>query len=112
MKFQTENKSENKLLERTELVFSVEHPGESTPTRDAIRSTIASQMGVQKERIIVDKMETEYGIGLTKGYAKVYDSQEALTKSESHHLLVRNSLAERKAKVATTKKARPAPKAK
>ena len=112
MKFQIENKSENKLLERTELEFTVEHQGESTPTRDAIRSTIASQMSVQKETIIVDRMETEYGTGITKGYAKVYDSPEAVAKSERHHLLVRNSLAEKKAKVATTKKARPAPKAK
>jgi len=112
LKFQIENKSENKLLERTELIFSVEHPGESTPTRDAIRSTIASAMSVPKERIIIDQMETEYGIGLTKGYAKVYDSQEVLTKSERHHLLVRNNLAEKKVKAATTKKARPAPKAK
>ena len=112
MKFQIENKRENKLLERTELDFSVEHSGESTPTRDSIRSSIASAMSVPKERIIIDRMETEYGIGLTKGYAKVYDSQEVLAKSERHHLLVRNSLAERKAKAATTKKARPAPKAK
>jgi small subunit ribosomal protein S24e len=112
LKFQIENKKENKLLERTELIFSVEHSGESTPTRDAIRSTIANNMGVQKERVIVDQMETEYGIGLTKGYAKVYESQEGLTKSERYHLLVRNNLAEKKAKAATTKKARPAPKAK
>jgi small subunit ribosomal protein S24e len=112
LKFQIENKSENKLLERTELSFSVEHPGESTPTRDSVRSTIASSMSVPKERIIVDQMETEYGIGLTKGYAKVYDSQESLMKSERFHLLVRNNLAEKKVKAATTKKARPAPKAK
>jgi len=112
LKFQIENKSENKLLERTELVFSAEHPGESTPTRDAIRSTIASTLNVPKERVIVDQMETEYGIGLTKGYAKVYDSPEAVTKSERYHLLVRNNLAEKKVKAATTKKARPAPKAK
>jgi small subunit ribosomal protein S24e len=112
LKFQIENKKENKLLERTEVNFSVEHSGESTPTRDTIRSTIASAMSVQKERIIIDQMESEYGIGLTKGYAKVYDSPEALTKSERYHLLVRNNLAEKKVKAATTKKARPAPKAK
>lgn len=112
MKVEIANKKENPLQERFEVRFSVEHTGEPTPARDAVKTSIASLMGVQKERVIIDSMDTEYGRGVSKGYAKVYQTQEAVIKSERHHLLVRNKLAEKKTKAKVAKKARAAPKAK
>ncbi len=112
MKVQIESKKENPLLQRTEIRFSAEHAAESTPTRAAVRTAIASATGAPKERVVVDNMETEYGKGLSMGYAKVYESDEALKKTEGRHMLVRHGLAEKKAKTKTAAKPRAAPKAK
>jgi ribosomal protein S24E len=102
-----DSKKQNKLMERTEVKFKVTHDGESTPARDAIRTALASALGVQKDRVIVSSMTTEYGIGDTYGAAKVYDTVEAAKKNEQHHLLIRNGLAqkeEKKAAAAAAKK--------
>jgi small subunit ribosomal protein S24e len=112
LKVQIESKKENMLLERTEINFSAEHGAESTPTRDAVRTAIASAVGAPKERVIIDNMETEYGKGLSLGYAKVYQSDEALKKTESRHMLVRHGMAEKKTKTKAAAKPRAAPKAK
>lgn len=112
MKVQIESKKENALLQRTEVRFSAEHNAEPTPTRDAVRTAIASALGASKERVIIDNMETEYGKGLSIGYAKVYESDESLKKTESRHMLVRHGLAEKKTKAKAAAKPRAAPKAK
>jgi len=112
LKVNIESKKENQLQERVEVVFTAEHAGEATPARDAVRTSIASAMGVPKERVIVHKMDTEYGKGISRGYAKVYDTNDAVAKAERHHLLVRNALAEKKVKEKAAPKAKPAPKAK
>ncbi len=112
MKVQIESKKENALLQRTEISFSAEHAAEPTPTRDAVRTAIAGAVGAPKERVIVDNMETEYGKGVSMGYAKVYESDEALKKTEGRHMLVRHGLAEKKAKTKAAAKPRAAPKAK
>ncbi|MCU0861548.1 MAG: 30S ribosomal protein S24e [Methanomassiliicoccales archaeon] len=112
MKVQIESKKENPLLERTEVRFSAEHAGEPTPARDAVRTAIAGAVGSTKEKVVIDKMETEYGKGLSMGYAKVYSSEEALRKTESRSMLVRHGLEEKKAKVKAASKPRAAPKAK
>ena len=112
MKLNIESKKENTLQDRTEVVFTAEHVGEQTPGREAVQASIASAMSVPKERIIIDHMDTEYGIGITKGYAKVYSSPDAVKKSERYHQLVRNKLAEKKVKQKAAPKARNAPKPK
>lgn len=112
MKMNIESKKENQLQERIEVVFSVEHAGEPTPTREAVQSSMASMMGASKDRVIIDHMDTEYGVGISRGYAKVYESPEAIKRSERHHQLVRNKMAEKKVKDKAAPKARAAPKAK
>lgn len=112
MKVEIQNKKENQLQQRVEVRFTVEHAGEATPARDAVRTKIAEELGAQKDKVVVDNMETEYGKGLSRGYAKVYDSLDAAKKHENYHLLVRNGLAEKKVKAKAAPKARAAPKAK
>jgi small subunit ribosomal protein S24e len=96
LKLDIVSKRENKLMDRVEVRFKVDHDGQPTPARDAIRTSLASSMGVQKERVVVSDMETEYGKGATDGYAKVYDSSESAKKHEKEHLLIRNGLAQKK----------------
>ncbi len=108
MKVDIESKKQNKLMERTDVTFKVTHDGEPTPARDAIRTSLASAMGVQKERVIVASMSTEYGRGDSMGEARVYDSVEAVKKNEQHHLLVRNGLAQKEEKKKAAAPAAPA----
>lgn len=104
MEVEIVSKDENKLLERTEVKFKATHVNDGTPKREDIRDKIASLMKVQKERVIVDSMQSEFGRMETYGYAKVYESKEAAMKYEREHILVRNKLKE---KAAPVKKAAP-----
>ncbi|MGQ0534797.1 MAG: 30S ribosomal protein S24e [Methanobacteriota archaeon] len=89
---------ENPLLKRTEIHFVVNHGGEPTPKRDAVREKLAGKIGKPVETLVIDNMVSEFGRGVTRGYAKVYGSVEAVKKSEPHFLLVRHKLAEKKVK--------------
>lgn len=100
MKLDVVSKNENKLMDRFEVRFKVEHVGEPTPNRDQARTALANVMGVQKDRVVVSDMDSEYGKGSSDGYAKVYASADAAKKHEKNYLLVRNGLAEKKAKKA------------
>ena len=108
MNMQVVSKSENKLMDRTEVRFAVTHEGEPTPARDAVRTSLASALSVQKERVVVSDMQSEYGMGSSNGYAKIYGSLESAKKHERNNLLVRNGLAEKKKKrVVAAKVAKP-----
>lgn len=96
---------ENALLDRTEIRFKATHPGEPTVSRDAIREKIASLARSTKEKVVLDNMQSEFGLGQTTGYAKVYKTVEAAKKHERAHILVRNKLIE---KVDKKKEAAPA----
>ena len=100
MKVDIVSKFENKVLDRIEVNFKADHDGEPTPSRDSIRTALASALGVPKERVVVDEMGSKYGIGSTEGYAKVYNDVEVAKKYEKNYILVRNGLAEKKAKKA------------
>ena len=96
-------------MDRFEVKFRTEHAGEASPNRDAVRTALAGAMGVQKERIVVHSMASEYGTGASGGKANIYSSAESAKKHEKNYILVRNGLAEKKAKkpkTVATKKSR------
>lgn len=94
MEIEERSKRENKLLRRTELEFVLHHPGEETPERDSVRALIADYVGGAAENTIVDSLNSEFGRGSTKGYAKIYEDQDDVLKVEPEHQLVRNGLKE------------------
>lgn len=98
MKLDIVSKNENKTMDRFEVKFRTEHAGEASPNRDAVRTALAGAMGVQKERIVISSMASEYGTGFSGGDANVYSSVESAKKHEKNFILVRNGLAEKKAK--------------
>lgn len=104
MKVEIVSKNENKLMDRVEVRFRADHDGEATPTRDAIRTALATAMAVQKDRVVVSDMESKYGLGASDGYAKVYTSVDAAKKNEKEYLLIRNGLAQKPEKKAGKKK--------
>lgn len=108
MKVEIQSKKENVLQDRTEVQFRVDHDGEPTPTRDSLRSKLAELMNVQKERVVVDNLHTEYGKGSSTGYSKVYKSVDAIKFRESKHQQVRHGLMEKPKKERKAKAAKPA----
>ena len=98
MDIEISDKKQNPLLGRVEVRFLVQHPNEKTPSRDQIREKLAAQLGGKKGNIVVDSMNSVFGKGATKGYARVYEAPEQLAKNEPHYLLKRNKLEELKPK--------------
>ncbi len=100
MELEIQKTRENPLMNRTEVHFVLHHPNSQTPKRDAVRDELSKTLKVPKERVIVDHMESSFGVHDTKGYAKIYPSKEEAMKVESEHLLVRNRLKEKQVKKA------------
>jgi small subunit ribosomal protein S24e len=107
-------KKENELLDRTEVKFKASHAKEGTPQREAVREKLATMLKASKERVIVDSMDSRFGMMETVGYAKVYKTKESAMKYERKYVLIRNKLKEavkkeKKAKAAPPPKAERAP---
>ena len=92
MKMESTQKRENPLFKRTEVRFTIEHDGESTPGRNAVAEEVAKQMKSSRKCVVVDNIESVYGRGMSKGYAKVYESTEAALEYDREFLLKRNGI--------------------
>lgn len=91
MEIEFVSKRENKLLDRIEVDFKIGHEG-GTPSRGEVREEVASKMGVETDRVIIDRMRSIYGISETTGYAKIYSSPDKARKIEADYMLERNQL--------------------
>jgi small subunit ribosomal protein S24e len=89
---------DNALMARKDIRFQVAHAGETTPSRTQVRQLVAAQVGTKTENVVIESMETEYGIGRTAGVARAYKSSDEARKTERTHLLKRNALYVEKAK--------------
>lgn len=92
MKMEITQQKENPLQHRVEVYFELEHVGESTPGRNAVAEEIAKKMKAKRDCVVVDSIDSVYGIGKSKGYAKVYDSKKCALAFESEYLLKRNGI--------------------
>ena len=84
---------DNKLLNRRELDFTVEYEG-PTPSRADVRKKLAALLNTDVNLLLVQKMESEYGHQLAKGYAKLYESEDRMKQVEPEHVLKRNTMPE------------------
>ena len=98
------SRKDKRLLKRTDVEALVKHSNSPTPRREEIREALSGSLGVNKENVIVSSMKTSYGKHETAVYARTYGDKETALKLESHHILVRNKLAEKK--LATPKAAK------
>ena len=101
------SKKENQLIDRIELEVLAKHLGAATPKREEIRELVASAVRAEKDRVIVDHIETGFGHGMTRAYVKVYPSKKRALEVETRPILVRNRLAEPKPKAEKVKAAPP-----
>ena len=110
MEIEIDSKKNNPLLNRTEIYFTIKHIGEKTPNREIIRAELADKINVKKEDVILDSINTTFGVQEITGYAKVYSSSDKLKVIEREHILVRNKLMQtkKKQKKEETKAAKPA----
>ena len=90
MKMEITNQRENALQSRTEVCFIVDHARECTPGRTAVAEDLAKQFNTKRELVIVDDLNSMYGVGKTKGYAKIYKSVDDVKKYEPEYLQKRN----------------------
>jgi len=98
MKIEITEKKENLLQERTEIRFTVDHTGEATPTRKAIIDAITKLTNAGKNTVVINNVDTQYGRGISKGYVKIYKSEESAFKFEREYLLKRNGIAKEEKK--------------
>ena len=92
MKMEITSKTENPLFKRTEIYFVIDHAGEATPSKGAVVEEIVKQTKAAKDTIVLDKIESVYGNGKSKGYVKVYESKDAALEFEPEYLLKRNGI--------------------
>lgn len=105
MELTVTQRRDNRMLDRLEMYFSIDHPGVMTPTREEIRKSVAGAVDVKGPVVVLDWARSEYGRPRTRGYAKVYTSREQAVKVETPPILRRNGLAPPKAEVAAKKPA-------
>ena len=100
MEIEIQSKSNNPLLNRTEVHFIIRHEGESTPKREFIRGELAEKLNVKKENIMINYMKSSFGITETLGYAKVYKSLKEAKDGERDYILKRNNVLVKEKKAA------------
>ena len=92
MKMEITQQKENPLQKRVEVYFTLDHNGESTPGRNAVAEAVAKEMKSKRDCVVVDNIESVYGKGMSKGYAKVYENKEAALEFDREYLLKRNGI--------------------
>ena len=90
MDIEIQTQTKNPLLNRTDVHFTVIHTGEQTPKRELVRSELAEKLKVKKEQVIIDNMQSHFGLSQTQGYAKIYKNTKQAQSYERDHILKRN----------------------
>ncbi|KZX13128.1 30S ribosomal protein S24e [Methanobrevibacter curvatus] len=90
MDIQIIEEKENKVLKRKEIKFDSIYTGEATPTILSVKSKLVSLLNSKKDLLVVDILQPNFGEAKAAGYAKIYDSVEALNDIETEHVIEKN----------------------
>jgi small subunit ribosomal protein S24e len=96
MKIEILKERDNKPLARKEVDFRVDHVGASTPSRADIRAKIVAQFDADKESVIIKKLDTKFGAGITEGSARIYSDSDQMKRIELDHIVKRHISNEKK----------------
>ncbi|WP_457619735.1 30S ribosomal protein S24e [Methanopyrus sp.] len=77
-------------MHRREVKFVVRHEDGGTPRKSEVLRKLAVILDVDKEVVLIDRMEPEFGKRETRGYAKVYKSVEHLEDIEPEYMIERH----------------------
>ncbi len=87
MKFEVINERDNRPLFRKEISFRIDHQGATTPSRADILGRIVAEYDADVSRVVIRKLETKFGIGITEGTARIYDTPEHMKRVELPHII-------------------------
>ena len=90
MEINVNEKIENPLLNRTEIQFDCTYQGDATPKIMDVKNRLVAILDVDKNLLVVHNLKPSYGEGKANGYAKIYDSEESLSKIEMDHVVEKN----------------------
>ncbi len=90
MKIEILSEKENKPLARKEIEFRVDHVGATTPSRADIRDKIVAQFNADKATVVVRSLSTHFGIGVTRGTARIYSDPAQMKRVELNHIVQRH----------------------
>ncbi len=83
-------KQRNNIIGRTTYRVVVNHIGKGTPPIPELRVKLAEKMNINFKRIFIKKLETEYGIGVSKSIINIYDDPETALQFEPKYVIERN----------------------
>ena len=81
---------ENRLVGRKEVVLVVDHMGAGTPKRSELREVLAKKYSVPVENVFITRILSEYGMGRSRVWARIYESKERAREIEPEHVLRRH----------------------
>ena len=90
MKVEILEEKENKPLSRREISFRVEHIGAKTPSRADVKSKIVAQFDADASAVVITNLDTQFGIGITKGSERIYSDFEQMNRTEHEFLIKRH----------------------
>lgn len=77
MQLRITKERENPLLNRREVWFEVSYDG-PTPRFDEVRKELIKALKAPENLLILDRIVSEFGRRVARGYAKVYGDEESL----------------------------------
>ncbi len=80
----------NPLLKRREINFRLIFDG-AQPSRDETKRVLSATFDLDPDLLIIERMRAEFGKREATGYAKVYETKDALLTTERKHILRRNN---------------------
>ncbi len=89
MKIIEEKKEENPALNRKKITLKIKNY-EETPSRQEVLEKISAKLNQEKENIVIDKIEQEYGKKEAKCIVKAYESPEDREKYSKKYKKERN----------------------
>lgn len=90
MKFEVIKEQDNRPLFRKEISFRIDHQGTTTPSRADILGRIVAEYDADVSRVVIKTLETKFGIGITEGMARIYDTAEHMKRVELPHIIKRH----------------------
>jgi len=85
---------ENKPLSRKEVDFRIEHIGDTTPSRADVHSRVVAHYDANPDNVVISKIETRFGVGITNGTARIYSDSEHMKRVELDYVLKRHGMVE------------------
>ncbi len=83
---------ENVLLNRRDIVFKTDRTGMS---RESAKNMLVALLDTTPELLILDRMNSQYGMQDILGYARLYDNKQNLRRIEPDYMIARNAPAKK-----------------